>query len=119
MGKITLNNIRLFGYHGCFLEEKKIGSYYTINVEIELNLDKPSISDKLSETIDYVELYYIIKKEMKINSKLIEHLSRRIIHKIKNKYKKFLIKHIKVKICKENPPIQGNKIDRICVTLYE
>ncbi|WP_185871995.1 dihydroneopterin aldolase [Blattabacterium cuenoti] len=115
MGKIILENIRLFGYHGCFSEEKNIGSDYTINIEIELNLQKSSISDNLSETIDYVSLYYIVENEMKINSKLIEHVANRIIQKIKKKYK--IIKHIKIKICKENPPIKGN-IDRVCVILY-
>ncbi|WP_185868811.1 dihydroneopterin aldolase [Blattabacterium cuenoti] len=116
MDKIILENIRLFGYHGCILEEEKIGSHYIVNIEIELDLKKPSISDKLSETIDYVNLYRIVEKEMNINSKLIEHLAQRIVQKINKRYK--IIKHTKVKICKENPPMQGN-IDRVCIVLYE
>ncbi|ACY40312.1 dihydroneopterin aldolase [Blattabacterium sp. (Blattella germanica) str. Bge] len=120
MGKIILDNIRLFGFHGCLSEEKRIGSHYTVNIEIELDFNEASTHDNLSKTIDYVNLYYLVKEEMKIHSKLIEHLAQRIIQRIKKKYKEFLIeiKHIKVKICKENPPIQGN-IDRVCVILND
>jgi dihydroneopterin aldolase len=111
----VLENIKLFGFHGCMPEEKYIGSHYTINVEVEFDFYQASIKDDLSKTINYVDLYSIVKEEMNIHSKLIEHLAQRIIQRIK-KYKKFLIKYTKVKVCKENPPLQGN-IDRICVIL--
>ncbi|WP_185871424.1 dihydroneopterin aldolase [Blattabacterium cuenoti] len=116
MGKIILENIKLLGFHGCMSEEKYVGSYYTINIEVEFDFYQASVSDNLTQTINYVDLYCIVKEEMKINSKLIEHLAQRIIQKIIKKYKKPLIKHTKVKICKENPPLQGN-VDRVCVIL--
>ncbi|WP_185860488.1 dihydroneopterin aldolase [Blattabacterium cuenoti] len=115
MGKIVLENIKLFGFHGCMPEEKYIGSHYTINLEIEFDFNQASINDDLSKTINYVDLYYIVKEEMNINSKLIEHLAERIIQRIK-KYKKPLVKYTKVKICKENPPLQGY-VDRVCIIL--
>ncbi|WP_394366936.1 dihydroneopterin aldolase [Blattabacterium cuenoti] len=110
-----LENIKLFGFHGCMPEEKYIGSHYTINIEIEFDFYQASINDDLSKTINYVDLYDIVKKEMNINSKLIEHLARRIIQKIKD-YKRPLVKYTKIKICKENPPLQGN-VERVCVVL--
>ncbi|WP_185873631.1 dihydroneopterin aldolase [Blattabacterium cuenoti] len=115
MGKILLENIKLFGFHGCMPEETFLGSYYTVNLEVELDLYPASISDDLSKTIDYVHLYHIIKEEMAINSKLLEHLAQRIIQRIK-KYRIDLIKYTKIKICKENPPLQSS-VDRICVVL--
>lgn len=115
MGKIVLENIKLFGFHGCMPEEKYVGSHYTINLEVEFDFYQASTDDDLSKTINYVDLYYIVKEEMSISSKLIEHLAQRIIKRIK-KYKKPLIKHTKVKICKENPPLQGN-VDRVCIIL--
>ncbi|BBA17273.1 dihydroneopterin aldolase [Blattabacterium cuenoti] len=115
MGKIVLENIKLFGFHGCMPEEGYIGSHYTIQLEIEFDFHQASSSDDLSKTINYVDLYSIVKKEMNINSKLIEHLAKRITQKIKE-YKKPLIKGTKIKICKENPPLQGN-VDRVCFIL--
>ncbi|QIK16669.1 dihydroneopterin aldolase [Blattabacterium sp. DPU] len=116
MGKIVLENIKLFGFHGCMPEEKYVGSYYTIYLEIEVDFHNVFINDDLSKTINYVDLYSLVKEEMNINSKLIEHLAQRIIQRIKKKFKKSLVKHAKIKICKENPPLQGN-VDRVCVIL--
>ncbi|WP_185858306.1 dihydroneopterin aldolase [Blattabacterium cuenoti] len=118
MGKIILENIKLFGFHGCMPEEKLLGSYYTINLEVELDFYEASIHDDLSKTVDYVHLYRIVKEEMNIHSKLIEHLAQRIIQRIK-KYKKILIRHAKIKICKNNPPLQGSVIDSVCVVLND
>lgn len=114
MGKIILENINLFGFHGCMKEEAKVGSLFKIDLEINLNLEKASITDELSDTIDYTYLYKIIKKEMFIRSNLIENLAQRIINSINKNYKQ--INHIKIKICKISPPLEGD-VDMICVVL--
>ncbi|WP_185864246.1 dihydroneopterin aldolase [Blattabacterium cuenoti] len=115
MGRIILENIKLFGFHGCMPEEKYVGSNYTINIEIELDIYDASITDDLSKTINYVHLYSIIKEEMKINSKLIENVAKRIIDKINFKFHK-MIKYSKIKLCKENPPLNNN-VDRVCIII--
>ncbi|WP_185855310.1 dihydroneopterin aldolase [Blattabacterium cuenoti] len=115
MGKIILNKIKLFGHHGCIPEEKFIGNNYLINLEIEVDFSNAYINDELSSTIDYVHLYSIVKEEMKIRSKLMEHLAKRIITKLKI-FKK--LKYAKIKICKKNPPLKGI-IEEVCVVLEE
>ncbi|WP_185882720.1 dihydroneopterin aldolase [Blattabacterium cuenoti] len=115
MGKIILKNIELFGFHGPIPEEKKIGCKYTVNLEIDLDLQTASIKDDLNQTVNYVILFQIIKEEMKIRSNLIETVAKRIIKKIQ-KIKK--IKHIKIRLCKINPPICG-VIKKFCVELNE
>ncbi|WP_185870287.1 dihydroneopterin aldolase [Blattabacterium cuenoti] len=117
MGKIILENIKLFGFHGCMPEEAYVGSYYTVNIEVELDFSQASIKDDLSKTINYIHLYRIVKEEMAINSKLLEHLAQRIIQRIK-KYRTNLIKYTKIKICKENPPLQSS-VDRVCILLED
>ena len=42
MGKIYLKNIRLYAFHGCMDEEKKIGSDYIVNVVVKTNLRRKS-----------------------------------------------------------------------------
>ena len=56
MGNIKLKNIRTYSYHGCLVEEGKIGSDYTVDLEIKTDLRKSSISDNLEDTVDYVLL---------------------------------------------------------------
>ena len=79
MGRIYLNGIKIYAYHGCLKEENKIGSYYKINLMVKSNLEKPSKSDLLIDTIDYSTLYEIVEKEMSIKSSLIEHVCDRVL----------------------------------------
>ena len=61
MGTIKLKNIRTYSYHGCLLEEGKIGSDYKVDLEVKTDLRKSSISDSLEDTVDYVILNRIVK----------------------------------------------------------
>jgi dihydroneopterin aldolase len=54
MGSIKLKNIRTYSYHGCLEEESKIGSEYSVDLEIKTDLRRSAISDHLSDTVDYV-----------------------------------------------------------------
>ena len=74
MGTIKLKNIRTYSYHGCLIEEGKIGSDYVVDLEIKTDLRKSCLSDELSDTVDYVQLNKIVEEEMAIRSKLLEHV---------------------------------------------
>lgn len=115
MNKIILENINIFGFHGCMEEETKIESLFTIDLELNIDFQACYISDNLSDTIDYTYLYKIIKEEMLIRSNLIEHLANRIIQTIKMKIKN--ITFIKIKLCKISPILQGGEISKICVII--
>lgn len=106
MGKIRLKDIRLFAYHGCLEEEGIIGSDYLVNLTIHADLNKASRTDLLKDTVDYVNLKNIVKREMDIRSKLLEHVAQRIIDTILEELPDVL--KIKVSIAKKNPPIGGD-----------
>ncbi|MFY8189223.1 MAG: dihydroneopterin aldolase [Flavobacterium sp.] len=106
MGIIKLNNVRTFSYHGCLIEESKIGSDYRVDLEVATNLNKSAKTDNLTDTVDYVHLNKIIKEEMDIRSKLLEHVAKRIIDRIFNEIKS--VKKIVVSVAKLNPPIGGD-----------
>ncbi|PIE97387.1 MAG: dihydroneopterin aldolase [Polaribacter sp.] len=84
MGKIQVNNIKVFTNHGCLDEEAKIGSEYRVDIEIDADLSKSADSDKLADTVDYVHLNRIATEEMAIRSELLEHVAKRIITRILN-----------------------------------
>lgn len=116
MAKILIEGIRLYAYHGCMKEEAMIGGNYIVDVSIEADLDKPSKSDKLNETVDYVTVYEVVKKEMAINSKLIEHVAKRILDNLKKTFSKTI--SIEVKVTKLYPPIPG-EVEKVCVVVSE
>ena len=106
MNIININNIKLYAYHGCLEEEAKIGSNYIVDVSIETDFSEAAKTDDLSKTIDYVEVYEIVKKEMAIRSKLIEHVAKRIQDHLFSKFK--TASKIKVQVTKINPPMNGD-----------
>jgi dihydroneopterin aldolase len=106
MGKIQVNNIKLYAYHGCLEEEAKIGSWYRVAIEVEADLSKSSKTDELSDTVDYVHLNHIVKEEMAIRSKLLEEVAKRILDRMFLELE--MIKKASVSVAKVNPPIGGN-----------
>jgi dihydroneopterin aldolase len=88
--KIILENVKIYAYHGVLPEEKILGTYYILNVEIKADLWKAAKTDYLDDTINYAEINEIIHEEMKMPSELLEHVAGRIIEKIGEKFPKFL-----------------------------
>lgn len=106
MGRIYLKNIRLYAFHGCMDEEEKIGSDYVVNVFVDTDLSHSSLSDDLKDTVDYVALHAIVKKEMSIRAKLLEKVADRILKRILKEHPEVVL--VNVKVAKRNPPIGGN-----------
>ena len=116
MGVIKLKNIRTFSYHGCLLEEGKIGSDYSVNLEVKTDLRKSCISDDLKDTVDYVLLNKIVVEEMAIRSHLLEHVGHRIVSRIFKEIPS--ISRIILAVSKLNPPIGGD-VEAVTIELEE
>ena len=114
MGKISIKNIKIYAYHGCLGEETDIGSDYRVDLEVDAELDKASVSDHLSDTVDYVHLNLIVKEEMTIKSKLLEHAAKRILNRVFKEVA--LVEKAKISVSKINPPIGGD-VEMVTVTL--
>ena len=106
MGKVKINNLKIYAYHGCLNEERKIGSEYMVNLSAAFDSSTSSKSDNLTDTVDYVKLKSIILNEMKTPSNLLEHVVDRIIN---NCFESFtLISSLDVEVFKLNPPINAD-----------
>jgi 7,8-dihydroneopterin aldolase/epimerase/oxygenase len=106
MGKIILKNIRTFSYHGCLVEESKIGSNYRVDLEVKTNLRHSAITDDLNDTVDYVALNQIVVQQMAIRENLLETVAHKIIRRAMTELS--AVKKIKVVVTKLNPPIGGD-----------
>jgi dihydroneopterin aldolase len=116
MGIIKLKNIRTFSYHGCLVEESKIGSDYLVDLEIKTDMRKSMETDELEDTVDYVHLNKIVTEEMAIRSKLLEHVAHRIIVRV---FKEIAaVSRIIVSVSKLNPPIGGD-VEAVTVQVEE
>lgn len=105
MGIINITNIELYSNHGCLEEEEKVGSNYIVNIKLKANLSKPSKTDNLEDTVDYVLIHSIVKKEMNKRAKLLEVVTQRIVDAIMKQHP--IINTVWVNVAKKNPPIGG------------
>ena len=102
---ISLNGIRLWAYHGCLPEERKIGTQYIINIAINVDTSAAEKSDCINDTVDYSVIYEIISKIFSEPVNLIEHLARKILNAIHDNFPQ--INNSTITIQKTNPPISG------------
>ncbi|NJM79398.1 MAG: dihydroneopterin aldolase, partial [Flavobacterium sp.] len=116
MGTIILQNIRTYSYHGCLIEEGKIGSEYKVDLEIKTNLKKSAKTDELHDTVDYVDLNRIVVEEMAIRSKLLEHVAKRIMDRIFRELP--MVTKVKIGVSKLNPPIGGD-VEAVTIVLKQ
>ena len=114
MSIISIEGMEFFAYHGCFKEEQVIGTKFNIDLFLTVDTSKAEDSDELHDTVNYQEVFHLVKSEMQVTSKLLEHVGRRILNSIKSTYPQ--IEKATLKIRKLNPPL-GGKMDFVSVTL--
>jgi len=114
MGIIHVNGIRVRAYHGCLPEEGEVGGEYTVHVAIHTDLRKSCSTDELSDTVDYVAVQDIVREEMLIRSKLIEHVAARILSRLRTTFP--FVKEFVVHVIKHRPPMNAD-VDRVSVEL--
>ena len=116
MGIIKVNNIKIYAYHGCLLEEGHIGSDYIVDITIHANLQKSAKTDDLQDTVDYVLLNKIVTEEMAIRAKLLENVAQRILDRVFDE--SGLVTQVEVAVSKLNPPIGGD-VEKVTILLSE
>lgn len=116
MSKIEIKNMEFYGYHGCFAEERKIGTHFLVDISFESDSSLAEQTDNVEDTVDYSKVYLLIKKEMQQSSHLLEHIARRIINRVKKEFPN--INKINVNVKKLNPPV-GGKMDYVSVELCD
>ena len=114
MGKVFVENILVYAYHGCLPEETIIGSEYLVDVWVEGDLSESSKTDALKHTIDYVAISACVKEEMAVPSKLLEVVVSRILDRIFSISQRVDVANVKV--TKVNPPINAH-VGRVAVEL--
>ena len=114
MSWISVEEMEFHSYHGCFKEERIIGTRFVVNLWFELDTSAAEKSDDLKDTIDYQAVYQLVKGQMEVSSHLLEHVGRRILDALHLKYPQIM--HSKVKVSKLNPPL-GGKMQSVNITI--
>ena len=112
MGLITVEGIRVFGYHGHLSEEAVLGGHFVINVWVKVDTSEVEKTDDLNHTVDYVKIIEIVKEQMAIRADMIEVPTKRIVDAILPLNK---VQKVTVEVEKVLPPIDAS-FDKISVT---
>lgn len=115
MGKIIIEEMEFYAFHGHYREEQIVGNRFLVDLEIETDMAKPAESDRLEDAINYQVAYKLIKEEMRQKkSKLLENIAKRILDSLFQNIPE--IDKATVRIRKMNPPM-GGRIGSVSVTL--
>ncbi len=96
--RISLTNLEFFGYHGLYLEEKKVGNTFFVDIHVHLKTNE-AIIDQIDQTIDYVEIYNLVRDIMLVPTPLLETLVGTIAEVILKRYP--IVEKIQVAITKQ------------------
>lgn len=103
--RLELKGMKFHANHGCLPFEKESGGEYLVDFECCLDFSKAAETDCLSDTIDLARIHTLVAEQMAVPSKLIESVASRIADAVAREYPK--LRHFSVKVCKLNPPVDG------------
>lgn len=114
MALITINDMRFYAHHGCFEQERVIGTHFRVDLSFTTDTSKAEISDNIVDTVSYLDVYQVVKAEMMTPSHLLEHVARRVGERVLADFP--AVDTVNVKVSKLNPPL-GGQMGSVSVTL--
>jgi dihydroneopterin aldolase len=114
MALITINDMRFYAHHGCFEQERVIGTHFRVDLSFTTDTSKAEMSDNIVDTVSYLDVYQVVKAEMMTPSHLLEHVARRVGESVLADFP--AVDTVNVKVSKLNPPL-GGQMDSVSVTL--
>ena len=105
MDKLTLDDVRFFGRHGVTKAEESVGAWFSVDVELALDLAPAALSDDLGAAIDYGA---VARKIVEIGTgprvNLIERLAGLVAESI---LREFPTREVRVRVRKLTAPLNG------------
>jgi dihydroneopterin aldolase len=114
INRIELSGMKFFAYHGLYDHEREKGSWFKVDVSFDCDATNAIKNDSIEGTVNYEEVYKIVKEEMEISSKLIEHVAGRIHYRLQQEVKG--ISALITKLYKLEAPL-GGPLDHVSITL--
>jgi dihydroneopterin aldolase len=114
--KIQLNGMRFYGFHGVDAAEQSLGQVFVVDVEILCDLGTSAISDDISDTINYSEVYALVRDIVQgTPQNLIERVAHNIAERVLGD---FCAAAVRVNVKKPNVSIQNGILDHAGVEIF-
>ncbi len=100
---IYLRDVRFHAFHGVMPQERKVGADFAVSIRVAADVTRAVETDAVEDTLNYALLYDVVKREMEIPSKLLEHVAGRIGRAVMEKFP--VVSSVDVRLTKINPPM--------------
>ena len=110
-----MRNLRFHATHGVMAQERITGGDFVVTVRVGYDITAAMASDAVDDTLNYAELYELVKREMMQPSNLLEHVAGRIGESIFREMAG--VTSVDIELCKVNPPM-GADCDGASVELH-
>lgn len=105
MDSIILRGLVLYGCHGVLAQEKNNHQKFVVDLELFLDLKEAAASDALEATVDYGEVFQLVRGLVEDRSfNLLETLAEQICQAILARYP---VEKVKIAVQKPHAPIDG------------
>lgn len=101
--KLTLSGLRFYAYHGVEPQERIVGAWYTVGLEMEADVTDAMTTDSLDGTVNYARAARTIASVMDSPCCLLERVAASIAQKLMDEFP--TVSKIRVCVEKENPPV--------------
>lgn len=112
---ISLRNLRFRARHGVLPQERVAGNGYEVSVRIGYPVADAVVSDDVKDTLNYAEVYNIIRCKMAEPANLIERVAGNIVSALMDAFP--AIESVDIELTKLNPPM-GADCDGASVELH-
>ena len=115
MDRIKIQNLEVFGHHGVFSEETKLGQKFLVNATLYTDTRAAGYSDNLEKSINYGEVCHFITRYMQDHTfKLIEAVAEHMAQAMLMEYP--LLQKLDLEIRKPWAPI-GLPLENVSVEI--
>jgi dihydroneopterin aldolase len=111
---ISLKGLEFYAYHGCFREEKIIGTRFRVDADLQCCVQEAALTDDVHKTVNYQQVYAEIKQIVDQPTNILETIAYRIVTRLRQVFPK--IEQVKVTVYKLNPSI-GGQTESVSVTV--
>ena len=100
---IYLKDVCFHAFHGVMSQEKVVGADFLVSLRIGYDFSKAMQTDRVDDTLNYAEVYQLVKREMEQPSSLLEHVAGRIVDALMQHFP--MVTSIDLSLTKQNPPM--------------
>ena len=103
--KLLLEDVRFWGRHGLTKAEQTVGAWFSVDVELALDLEAAIVSDQVGATVDYgLVARRIVDLGTTSRVNLIERLAGLLAEAL---LREFPAHEVRVRVRKLTPPLEG------------